>query len=127
MARHDDEDEDAFDERGLLKDGRTSRRSLMMKDRMSDVRHQSGPVCDAAGLERKAQAYAEMCDDLQNAWRRPSVAADHAITEANAWKPNNINDREVGRVHNTGDAKLDAYLDNVEDLKTAWARGRGRR
>ena len=68
-----------------------------------------------------------MCDDLQNAWRRPSVAADHAITEANAWKPNNINDREVGRVHNTGDAKLDAYLDNVEDLKTAWARGRGRR
>ena len=120
MARYDDEDEDAFDERGLLKDGRTSRRSLMMKDGMSDVRHQSGPVCDAAGLERKAQAYQQMCDDLQNAWRNPPPSA------SDARKPNNMSDREVTRLHNTGDAKRDAYFDNLEDLKTAWARGRGR-
>jgi len=33
------------------------------------------------------------------------------------------NDREVARIHNTGDARTDAYLDQLHDLTTAWSRG----
>ena len=49
-----------------------------------------------------------------------------SVTEAcDAWKTNgNTNDRECARVHNTGDARRDAYLDSVADLTSAWSRGR---
>jgi hypothetical protein len=61
------------------------------------------------------------------------VMRDHQCREArdqyiadlqDAWKGNNKNDREVARVHNTGDARTDAYLDSVADLTTSWSRGR---
>ena len=70
--RHDDDDDDAFGPDGLLKDGRKVRVSMMMRDAsmrrgdagsgmMFDCRHQPGfAVADQAGLDAKAQAYAEM-------------------------------------------------------------------
>jgi hypothetical protein len=52
-------------------------------------------------------------------------ARDEYITElCDAWKGNNTNDREIVRVHDTGDAVRDSYLDQVHDLTTAWSRGR---
>ena len=44
-----------------------------------------------------------------------------------AWKGNNTNDREVARMHNTGDARTDAYLDQKYDLENSWHRGNGKR
>ena len=43
-----------------------------------------------------------------------------------AWKGNNP-DREVARIHNTGDARTDAYLDQKYDLENSWHRGTGKR
>ena len=138
-GRYDDDDDDSpFDRNGLLKDGRTTRVSMMARDGLSDVqraimadkatrqfddsgcRHRLGPavLTDQAGRERKAKAYAAMCAELQDAWKTPSSPA---VTEAST---NNMNDREVARVHDTGDAKRDAYLDYVADLTSAWQRGR---
>src|SRR5262245_37031319 len=91
----------------------------------SAARHQLGPVVltDQAGRDRKAEAYRQMCDELVNGWRRPS--AEPAVTAAsNLWKTNNMNDREVARLHDTGDPVRDAYLDYVADLTSAWQRGR---
>ena len=145
MPRHDDDD-DAFDERGLLKDGRTARTRMMMKDLVPlalddgstvDVEpwqrdvivaarhgladdgqlalHQPGPryAADQAGLDAKAKAYAEMVRDMCDAWKSP--VGPPAGT-------GNANDREVARMHNTGDAVRDAYLDSVADLTSAWSR-----
>jgi hypothetical protein len=36
-------------------------------------------------------------------------------------------DREVARMHNTGDARTDAYLDQKYDLENSWHRGSGKR
>jgi hypothetical protein len=41
-----------------------------------------------------------------------------------AWKSTSTSDREVARVHDTGDAVRDAYLDQVADLTSAWERRR---
>jgi hypothetical protein len=141
MARfRDDDDDDAFGPDGLLRDGKRARVHMMARDRLSDLqraiaedkatrvnfsdalcRHQPGPVSltDRAGIERKARAYADSVRDLTEAWRTPSAdpAAHHAATDA-------FNDREVARVHNTGDAVRDAYLDYVADLTSAWQRAR---
>ena len=140
MASYDDDD-DTFDENGLLRDGHRSRVPMMLRDAdsLTPLQHAvaqdavarrfglrdgndlyaPGPryCTDAAGLERKARAFAEMCDELQNAWKTPSVASA-------GWKTNNTNDREVARVHDTGDAVRDAYLDYVADLTSAWSRRR---
>ena len=61
------------------------------------------------------------------------MMADHMRREArdqyvadlqDAWKGNNKNDREVARLHDTGDPVRDAYLDQVADLTSAWQRRR---
>jgi hypothetical protein len=44
-----------------------------------------------------------------------------------AWKGDDPSRYEVARVHDTGDARLDALLDQQLDLTTAWSRGTGRR
>jgi hypothetical protein len=121
----------------ILADGGRLRVPMMMRDGLSDVqrsvaaaarvgfddtlaRHQSGPVplTDRAGLDAKARAYADSVKDLTEAWRNPPPSA------SDAWKTNNMSDREVARVHNTGDPVRDAYLDGVADLTTAWSRRR---
>jgi hypothetical protein len=56
-----------------------------------------------------------------------SEARDQYIRElCDAWKGDG-NDREVPRIHNTGDPIADAWLDQLDDLQNAWARGSGRR
>ena len=44
-----------------------------------------------------------------------------------AWKSTGTSDREVARMHNTGDARTDAYLDQKYDLENSWHRGSGKR
>ena len=103
MTRYDDDDDDddAFDENGLLKDGRRMRVSMMMRDGTSDVQravaedalarrfglrdaadlYAPGPryCTDQAALDAKAEAYRQMVEDLQNAYKtssEPTEAAD---------------------------------------------------
>jgi hypothetical protein len=87
-------------------------------------RHDAVPrTMDATESQRiKDEAYAEMVAAMDY-----RTASGPPAGPATAGRTNNMNDREVARVHNTGDAKLDAYLDSVEDLTTAWARGSRRR
>ena len=94
-ADYDDDDDDPFDERGLLKDGRTSRTSLMMKDGLSDVqrsiaqdavsrrfddsaaRHQLGPIYFDRSAAR--EAYEDARRESEQAWKMlptPTEAAD---------------------------------------------------
>jgi hypothetical protein len=57
---------------------------------------------------------------------RREAFADSVRDLGETWK-GGANDREVARVHNTGNPVADAYLDGVTDLTTAWSRGPGRR
>ena len=139
--RYAEYDDDALDENGLLKDGRIVRIPMMMRDSADGVtdlvRDATAPlrVVDAFGnsglaLSRPGARYltAGTCTPDHAAL----VMRDHLRREArdeyvaalqSAWK-NGTNDREVARVHDTGDAVRDAYLDSVADLTTAWSRRR---
>ena len=143
MARHDDDD-DAFDANGLLRDGHTTRVPLMMRDGMSPVqraimedkvrrgfddsqaRHRPGPVfTDAAALERKAEAYRQMCDDLQNAWRTPAAddAADRRRTRKGVARDPFIARDAVPRTMDAAASqriKKEAYDQMVADMCDAW-------
>jgi hypothetical protein len=143
--RQHDTDDDLFDERGLLRDGRRIRVPMMLRDSADgltdlqrSVRDHFAParVVDSFGNDglalckpgaRYLTAGAGTVDHAKQ------VMADHMRREArdqhvadlqDAWKGNNTNDREVPRVHDTGDARLDAYMDEKRDLETAWQRGR---
>jgi hypothetical protein len=138
----DADDDDMFDERGLLKDKRSVRVPMMMRDDgltdlQRSVRDHFAParVVDAfgdagAGLHRPGSRYLVAGAGADHA---KQVMADHMRREArdqyvadlqDAWKGNNTNNREVARVHDTGDAVRDSYLDQVHDLTTAWSRKR---
>jgi hypothetical protein len=142
--RQHDTDDDLFDERGLLRDGGRIRVPMMMRDSddgltdlQRSVRDATAPlrVVDAFGnsglaLSRPGARY------LTAGTRTPDHAAlvmrdhlrrearDEYITGCDAWKSTGTNDREVARIHNTGDARTDAYLDSVADLTTSWSRRR---
>ena len=145
--QHDTDDDDPFDERGLLKDKRSVRVPMMMRDSADgltdlqrSVRDEFAPaqVVDAfgdagAGLHRPGSRY--LVAGAGTVDHAKQVMADHMRGEArdqyiadlqDAWKGNNTNDREVARLHDTGDAVRDAYLDSVADLTTAWSRKRRR-
>jgi hypothetical protein len=142
--QHDTDDDDPFDERGLLKDKRSVRVPMMMRDSadgLTDlqrtVRDEFAParVVDAfgdagAGLHRPGSRY--LVAGAGTVDHAKQVMADHMRRESrdqyiadlqDAWK-GNTNDREVARVHDTGDAVCDSYLDQVHDLTTAWSRRR---
>jgi len=142
--QHDTDDDDMFDERGLLKDKHSVRISMMMRDSaggLTDVRDATAPlrVVDAFGnsglaLSRPGARY--LTAGTRTTDRAAMVMRDHLRREArdeyvadlqDAWKGNNKNDREVARVHNTGDARTDAYLDQKYDLENSWHRGTGKR
>jgi hypothetical protein len=54
---------------------------------------------------------------------RREARDQYAADLQDGWK-NGTSDRKIARIHNTGDAVRDAYLDQVHDLTTAWSRGR---
>ena len=143
--RYDEDDgwqfDDLFDEHGVLKNKRSVRVPMMMRDGLSDlqrsVRDATAPlrVVEAfgnsglalsrpgaryltAGTRTRDHAALVMRDHLRREARDEYVAALQS-----AWK-NGTNDREVARVHHTGDARTDAYLDSVADLTTSWSRKR---
>jgi hypothetical protein len=126
-----------FDERGILKDKRSVRVPMMMRDGLTDLQRS---VWDATAPLRVVDAFGNGGLALSKPGARyltagtctPERAAlvmrDHLRREArdqyiaelqNAWKGNNI-DREVARIHNTADARTDAYLDQKYDLENSW-------
>jgi hypothetical protein len=58
---------------------------------------------------------------------RRRAYADSVCELQDAWKSSGPSDREIQRIHDTGDPVRDAYLDQKYDLETAWSRGSGRR
>jgi hypothetical protein len=140
------DDDDNLDENGLLKDGRSVRVPMMMRDGGDDgltdlqrsVRDATAPlrVVDALGnsglaLNKPGSRY--LAAGKHTPDHAVLVVRDHECREArdeyvhqlcNAWKSTGTNDREVARIHNTGDARTDAYLDQLHDLTTAWSRRR---
>jgi len=139
-----DSDDDPFDERGVLSDGGRIRVPMMMRDSDDGLTALQRSVRDATAPLRVVDAFGNSGLALSRPGARyltagtctPDHAAlvmrDHLRREArdeyvaalqSAWK-NGTNDREVARVHDTGDAVRDAYLDSVADLTTAWSRRR---
>jgi hypothetical protein len=64
------------------------------------------------------------------------VMRDHQRREArdeyiqqlcDAWKSTGTSDREVAHIHDSGDARTDAWLDQKFDLENSWHRGTGKR
>ena len=139
MTRYDDDDDDAFDENGLLKDGRRMRVSMMMRDSTSDVQravaedaaarrfglrhaldlHQPGPrsaptqwpTTRRAGLPRDVRR-------LVNAWRTSSAPLPEAAASAgagNAAPARPTYDATEGRR-----SKAEAYNEMVDDMTSAW-------
>jgi hypothetical protein len=146
--RQHDTDDDLFDERGLLKDKRSVRVSMMVRDSADgltdlqrSVRDHFAParVVDAFGnsglaLSRPGARY--LTAGTRTTDHAALVMRDHQRREArdeyiaelcDAWKSTGTNDREVARLHNTGDARTDAYLDQKYDLENSWHRGTGKR
>jgi hypothetical protein len=143
MAKRDDEDTNVL---RILRDGERMHFSMMAMDSGGEVLPRNAAstvntgaplrVVDAFGnsglaLHKPGSRY------LTAGTRTPEHAAlvmrDHLRREArdeyiaelqNAWKSTGTGNREVARVHDTGDAVRDAYLDQVHDLTTAWSRGR---
>jgi hypothetical protein len=146
--QHDTDDDDMFDERGLLKDKHSVRVPMMMRDSTDGLTDLQRSVRDATAPLRVVDAFGNGGLALSRPGARYLTAGtrtrDHAalvmrdhqrreardeyITElCDAWKSTGTNDREVSRMHNTGDARTDAYLDQKYDLENSWHRGSGKR
>ena len=142
-GQHDPDDD--LDERGLLRDGRRIRVPMMMRDSADGLTDLQRSVRDHFAPARVVDAFGNSGLALHKPGPRYLVAgagtvdhakqmmADHMRREArdqyvadlqDAWKGNNTNDREVARLHDTGDPVRDAYLDQIHDLTTAWSRKR---
>ena len=138
-------DDDDLDENGLLKDGRSARISMMMRDGLTALQRS---VRDATAPLRVVDAFGNSGLALNKPGARYLSAGEHTVDHAalvmrdhqrreardeyvqdlcNAWKGDNANDREVPSVHNTGNPIADAWLDQLHDLQNSWARGSDRR
>ena len=132
------------DDDDVLRDGQRIVVPLNMRDSMSPMQR--------AVAEDKAARGVTVVDGLgRTAGHRPGACylrtvphtVDHAVavtqehlrSEAyadsirelcDAWK-GNTNDREVARVHDTGDPVADAWLDQKYDLENSWHHGSGKR
>jgi hypothetical protein len=81
-----------------------------------------GPHYVVAGAGTVDHAKQVMADHMRR------EARDQYIAElCDSWKSTGTSDREVARMHNTGDARTDAYLDQKYDLENSWHRGSGKR
>jgi hypothetical protein len=85
-SRHNDDDD--FDERGILKDRHTFRTPMTMADGASDPcaviydAHQPGPVRsrDQSAFDAKERAYREREYEDANAWRNPALRVSDQST-----------------------------------------------
>jgi hypothetical protein len=75
-----------------------------------------------AGKHTPDHAALVMCDH-----QRREARDEYVQQLCDAWKSAGTSDREVSRVHDTGDARTDAYLDQKYDLENSWHRGSGKR
>jgi hypothetical protein len=139
------DDDNNLDENGLLKDGRSVRVPMMMRDSADGLTDLQRSVRDHFAPARVVDAFGDSGLALHKPGPRYLTAGagtvDHAVQAAraynraeayrvsvqemcDAWRSPNVSDREVARVHDTGDAVRDAYLDSVADLTTSWSRKR---
>ena len=144
---HDADDDDLFDERGFLKDKHSVRVPMMMRDSADGLTDLQRSVRDATAPLRVVDAFGNSGLALNKPGARYLSAGEHTVDHAalvmhdhlrreardqyiadlqDAWKGNNT-DREIARIHNTGDARTDAYLDQKYDLENSWHRGSGKR
>ena len=148
MPKRYADDDDNLDENGLLKDGRSVRVPMMTRDHdagltelQRSVRDHFAPVTlvDSFGnsglaLRKPGARYLIAGAGTGDHARlvtadaiRADAYADSVRAACDAWRGPNASDREVARVHNTGDARTDAYLDQKYDLENSWHRGSGKR
>jgi hypothetical protein len=146
MPKRYADDDDNLDENGLLKDGRSVRVPMMMRDSdltefQRSVRDHFAPVTlvDSFGnsglaLHKPGARYLIAGAGTGDHARlvtadaiRADAYADSVRAACDAWRGPNASDREVARIHNTGDARTDAYLDQKYDLENSWHRGSGNR
>jgi hypothetical protein len=134
-------DEDNLDDRGLLKDKHSLRVDLTMMDSLSRAVHEHY-ADDALQPARIVDSYGGITQLNQPGPRylvAGSKTVDHAIATTrqvmrdrayaasvedacNAWKATGTSDREIERKHSVGDERTNAWLDQLDDLTTAWSR-----
>jgi hypothetical protein len=144
-------EDDVLDERGLLRDGKRIRIPLTLMDGLSrsvaehftDTRttvvdglgrpagNRPGAVYlrtnphttdHAVAVTQRVmadKARREWIDEMTNAWKNKPEDDPDPFIRALAGT-----DREVARLHNTGNPVADAYADSILDLTTSWSRGR---
>jgi hypothetical protein len=128
---YDQDEEDAFDENGVLKDGRSFRVPLMqraihdhaqrVKVRIHDAPlHQPGFVRDARTVEERRTIYDEYDDTVSNAWKDPATSCN-GFVGSQECEP----DRQGSPRDATRDARQAAYAAYDADIANAW-RGAGR-
>jgi hypothetical protein len=100
MIRHDDDDDDdgPFDRRGLLKDGRSTRVPMLMRDSDTLSEVQRSVITD--GLQRDAARRLGLADGLDLHRPGPRFCTDESAL----------------------DAKTQAYLEDVKETQEAWRR-----
>jgi hypothetical protein len=145
--RYEDDDDDNV--LRTLKDGERIHFSMMAMDSGGEVLPRNAAntvdtgaplrVVDAfgnSGLALHKPGFRYLTAGTRTPEHAALVMRDHQCREArdqyiaelcDAWKSTGTSDREIGRIHNTGDARTDAYLDQKYDLENSWHRGTGKR
>ena len=133
---YDQDEEDAFDENGVLKDGHSYRVPMRMLDslqravhehvagrqkvRIHDAPlHQPGFVRDARSVEERRKIYDEYDGTVSNAWKNPPTSRK-GVSGSQAAE----SDRQ-GSGRDAKDAKQAAYAAYEAYIANAW-RGAGR-
>ena len=139
MIRHGNVDRRIDD--GVLRDGERIRVPLMLRDGMTELQRAVAEDAAARGVtvvdglgrpagHRPGACYLRTVPHTVD--HAVAVTQEHLRLEAyadsirelcDAWK-GNTNDREVARIHDTGDPVADAWLDQVHDLQNSWSRKR---
>ena len=112
MKPHDEEDDDLFDEHGMLKDGRRWRLPLRMTDSLQ-FGHRPGFVTDARAASEREAAYREYERTLQDAWKNPPAGEDCKVTDRQAPSSRD----------GTGDGRQAAYAEYEAYIAHAWRGG----
>jgi hypothetical protein len=147
MRRHEKFDRHGrpvVDDDDVLREGQTVRVPMRFRDSMTELQRsvaedaaaRSSPVLDALGgtarLHQPGPRYARPAPE-HSVDHAVQVTRDHMRTEAyadavqqmcDAWRGPNVSDRECQRIHDTGNAVADAYLDQLHDLQNSWSRKR---